>query len=172
MHCTRVLYPGGQQQGGPPASEGPPAWALHVHGRVLELSGEPPLPGALPPSQPFSHYLRTLTIKLAPAPVAVKRVAPVRRPVAAAPRAFGSKAKPLAALPRPKAALSRSEEASKDAAAAADAAACGGAAAVEGATDNTAAAGAPAASAGETITWSAAQHAGPHRDAFDIRWVC
>ena len=45
---------------------GPPAWALHVHGRLLEPGGEVPGRGLPPAPQAFSHYLRGVAIALGP----------------------------------------------------------------------------------------------------------
>jgi hypothetical protein len=39
---------------------GPPAWAFHLHGRLLEPSGDPPQKGVPPAPEPFSHYLRSV----------------------------------------------------------------------------------------------------------------
>lgn len=91
----------GNREVAPNASSegGPPAWALHVHGRILEASGEVPLQTSLPTPQPFSHYLRSLTVKLVAVPVTVLRAAPLRKAVAPAPRAFGSKSR-LTRLPQ------------------------------------------------------------------------
>lgn len=164
---------------------GPPAWALHLHGRILEPTGDTPAAGSLPTPQPFSHYLRSLSVQLTAVPVAAVRSAPIRRPVAAAPRAFGSKSR-LVRLPHRHGKAAPSEPSAppvlpplsqdhskqqvphKDAVqskAGDDSQAANHTHTATGEAGNSKAVEA----AVDTTTWSAAQQAGPPRSAFVIR---
>jgi hypothetical protein len=151
---------------------GPPAWALHVHGRLLELSGEVPQRGMLPAPQPFTHYLRNLSVQLTAAPTVAVRSAPIRKTVAPAPRAFGSKSR-LVKLPqnpvgRPVVASTAfgppnsSQPEPRQSGPA-----------TEQAGDSPASTHAAASDAAETevdtTEWSSAQQSGPPRNAFVIR---
>jgi len=60
-----AVVPGGKKAAKAPDG-GPPAWAFHVHGRLLEPGGDPPPKGLPPAPEPFSHYLRAVTIRLGP----------------------------------------------------------------------------------------------------------
>lgn len=159
---------------------GPPAWALHLHGRILEATGDTPPPGSLPTPQPLSHYLRSLSVQLTAVPVAAVRSAPIRKPVAAAPCAFGSKSR-LVKLPQRHAKTASSEASvpplppplSQDQPKQQDAvqskAGNNSQAADHTHTASGEAGGINAVEAVDTTTWSAAQQAGPPRNAFVIR---
>lgn len=151
---------------------GPPAWALHVHGRLLELSGEVPQRGMLPAPQPFTHYLRNLSVQLTAAPTVAVRSAPIRKTVAPAPRAFGSKSR-LVKLPqnpvgRPVVASTASGPPNSSQPEPRQSGP-----ATEQAGDSPASTHAAASDAAETevdtTEWSSAQQSGPPRNAFVIR---